>query len=205
MTLYDNNPGKHGSMTSWLSNRTLSKSPRNSTHIRSKRFWDLAGERERRASSQYPLTYPPQKVDGVMISGIPLPPKGQFIYPEEMERELEEKIGRWRVDVEGDRFRNFDEEAFLREIDRGLETRFRVADYLLSTKSWDLFILVIMETDMVQHLLWEERERCLFPLYKKIDDRIGSLLKKLREEDIVVILSDHGLARSAKPFTSIPG
>jgi predicted AlkP superfamily phosphohydrolase/phosphomutase len=51
---------------------------------------------------------------------------------------------------------------------------------------------VIMETDMVQHLLWEERERCLFPLYKKIDDRMGRLLEKLREEDIVVVLSDHG-------------
>jgi predicted AlkP superfamily phosphohydrolase/phosphomutase len=188
------NPGKHGiyDFMAFKPN-SFEKVLVNSTHIRSKRFWDLAGEKGKKSIIlNIPLTYPPHRVDGVMISGIPLPPKGQFIYPEEMERELEEKVGIWRVDVEGDRFRNFDEAAFLREIDRGLETRFRVADYFLSTKRWDLFILVIMETDMVQHLLWEERERCLFPLYKKIDDRIGTLLKKLREEDIVVILSDHG-------------
>jgi predicted AlkP superfamily phosphohydrolase/phosphomutase len=188
------NPGKHGvyDFMAFQPN-TFEKVLVNSSHIRSKRFWDLAGEKGKKSVIlNIPMTYPPHRVEGVMISGIPLPPKGQIIYPEEMEQELDEKIGSWRVDMEGDRFRNFNEEAFLREIDRGLETRFKVADYFLSAKAWDLFILVIMETDMVQHLLWGERERCLFPLYQKIDERIGRLLKQLQDEDVIMILSDHG-------------
>ena len=88
------NPGRHGiyDFIGFKPN-SFEKVLLNSTHIRSKRFWDIAGERGRRSILLHiPLTYPPQKVEGVMISGIPAPPRGEFIYPEEMGKELEERV-----------------------------------------------------------------------------------------------------------------
>ena len=193
------NPGKHGiyDFVTFKPN-SFKKVLINSSYIKSKRLWDLVGENGRKSIILYvPITYPPDKVEGVMISGIPVPPNGEFIYPKEMGKELEDKLGRWWMEIDGERFRDFQEEKFLSEIYQTLESRFRVAHYLM-TKEWDLFILVFMETDLVQHLLWEEKERCILPLYMKIDEMIGQLMEFLSEEDTVVILSDHGFGSIRK-------
>ena len=187
------NPGKHG-IYDFISSKpdSFQKVLVNSSNVRSRRVWDLVGENGKKSIILYvPLTYPPQKIDGVMISGIPAPPNGEFIYPKGMDKELEEKLGEWWVEIEGETFRNFHEETFLRAIYQTLETRLRVADYLM-TKEWDLFVLVFMETDLAQHFLWKEKDRCLLPLYVRIDEMIGHLTESLGDEDVVVILSDHG-------------
>jgi len=80
-----------------------------------------------------------------------------------------------------------------------LETRFRVAKYMM-TKAWHLFVFVIMETDWMQHFLWGEKDRCLFPLYMKIDEMIGQLMELLKEEDIFLMMSDHGFGPTQKTF-----
>jgi predicted AlkP superfamily phosphohydrolase/phosphomutase len=194
------NPGKHGiyDFIRFKPN-SFEKVLVNASDVRSKRFWDLAGAMGKKSIILYvPLTYPPWPVDGIMISGIPVPSQGEFIYPGEVGKELEEKVGSWWVEIEGDRFREFDERSFLKEIDRSLQTRFNVASYFLMTKDWDLFILVIMETDMAQHMLWKEKERCLLPLWRKIDGMLGSLQQNLNREDNFIILSDHGFGPMGK-------
>lgn len=195
------NPGKHGVLDFYHFNpNSFEKVLVNSNHIGSKRFWDLAGEREKKSIILYvPVTYPPQKVGGVMMSGIPTPSQGEFIYPGEIKKELEEKLGRWWVEVDGDTFLDFHEEPFLRGIYQTLDTRFKVTNYLMA-KEWDLFVLVIMETDWMQHHLWQERDRCLLPFYMKIDGMIAHFLESLREEDVVLILSDHGFGPIRKTF-----
>jgi predicted AlkP superfamily phosphohydrolase/phosphomutase len=195
------NPGKHGVWDFFTSKpNSFEKVLVNSSHIRSKRFWDLAEERGKKSILLYvPLTYPPQRVEGVMISGIPAPPHGEFIYPKEIERELEEKLGKWWVEPDGDKLRDFHEETFLDEIDQTLEARFRVANYLMA-KEWDLFVFVIMETDWMQHFLWGEKERCLLPFYMKIDGMIGHFMELLKEEDVTLLLSDHGFGTVRKTF-----
>jgi predicted AlkP superfamily phosphohydrolase/phosphomutase len=195
------NPGKHGvfDFITFKPN-SYEKVLVNSNHVRSKRFWDLAGEKGKKSIILYvPLTYPPEKVEGVMISGIPTPAQGEFIYPTEMEGELEGKLGRWRAETNGDKLGDFHEETFLTEIYQTLETRFRVAKYLM-TREWDLFILVIMETDWMQHFLWGEKDRCLLPLYMKIDEMIGGFRELLRDEDVILVLSDHGFGPVRKTF-----
>lgn len=195
------NPGKHGVLDFiTFKPNSYEKVLVNSSHIRSKRFWDLAGEKGKKSIILYvPLTYPPQKVEGVMISGIPAPTQGEFIYPKEMGGELKERLGKWWAEADGDKLVDFHEETFLGEIYQTLETRFRVAKYLM-TKEWNLFVFVIMETDWMQHFLWGEKDRCLFPLYMKIDEMIGRFMQLLRDEDVILILSDHGFGTVRKTF-----
>jgi predicted AlkP superfamily phosphohydrolase/phosphomutase len=199
------NPGKHGVLDFiTYKENSYEKILVNSSHIQSKRLWDIAGEAGKKSIILYvPLTYPPEKIEGVMISGIPTPSQGDFLYPKEMKAELEEKLGKWWIDMDVDTFRAFHgeepTEKFLREIYKNVEIRFSVANYLM-TKEWDFFVLVVMETDWMQHLLWQEKDRYLLPLYLKIDEAIGNLMKPLREEDVVLILSDHGFGPIYKTF-----
>jgi hypothetical protein len=82
--------------------------------------------------------------------------------------------------------------------------------------SWDLFAAVYTLTDRVQHAFWKFREPKLFrgvPVrlvdqfggvidraYMQIDRNIGRLLRGLREDDLVVILSDHGFQARRSPL-----
>src|SRR4030042_3413938 len=195
------NPGKHGVFDFYAFNpNSFEKDLVNSSHVRSKRFWDLAGERGKRSIILYvPLTYPPQRLEGVMISGIPAPLHGELIYPKEMEEELKKKSEKWLFEVDLDKLRDFHEESFLKEIYQTLEARIGVANYLVS-KEWDIFVLVIMETDWMQHFLWGEKERYLLPFYAKIDGMIGHFIDSLTEEDTILILSDHGFGEVSRTF-----
>jgi len=195
------NPGRHGVWDFFiLEPNSFKKVLVNSSHVRSKRFWDLAGERGKKNIILYvPFTYPPQKIEGAMVSGFPAPSQGEYVYPKEMNEELEEKLGKWWVKVDVDQYGDSQEEAFLEEIYRSLEARFRVADYLMQ-KEWDLFVFVIMETDWVQHVFWGKKDQCLLPLYAKIDGIIGHFMESLREEDAILILSDHGFGPIRKTF-----
>ena len=195
------NPGKHGVWDFFtLEPTSFKKVLVNSSHVRSKRFWDLAGERGKKSIILYvPFTYPAQKIEGAMISGFPAPTQGEYIYPKEMNRELEEKLGKWWVNVDVDKRRGPREEAFLEEIYQSLEARFRVADYLMD-KEWDFLVFVIMETDWMQHVFWGEKDQCLLPLYVKIDGMIGHFMESLKEEDAILILSDHGFGPIRKTF-----
>jgi predicted AlkP superfamily phosphohydrolase/phosphomutase len=195
------NPGKHGVRDFFtFKPNSFEKVLVNSSHVRSKRFWDLAGERGKKSIILYvPFTYPPQRTEGVMISGIPTPSQGEYVYPKEMNKELEEKLGKWWVKVDMDRYSDSHEEAFLAEIWQSLEARLRVANYLMN-KEWDLFVFVIMETDWVQHILWGKKDQCLLPVYVKIDGMIGHFMEALKEEDVIIILSDHGFGPIRKTF-----
>jgi predicted AlkP superfamily phosphohydrolase/phosphomutase len=52
----------------------------------------VAGDRGKKSIVLYvPLTYPTQRIEGVLVSGFPAPSQGEFIYPMEMNKELEEK------------------------------------------------------------------------------------------------------------------
>ncbi len=195
------NPGKHGVWDFFtLEPDSFKKELVNSSHVQSKRFWNLAGERGKKNIILYvPFTYPPQEIDGAMISGFPAPSQGEYIYPKEMGKELEEKLGKWWVKVDVDKYSDSQEEAFLEEIYQSLEARFRVADYLMN-KEWDFFIFVIMETDWMQHVFWGKKDQCLLPLYVKIDGMIGHFMESLKEDDAILILSDHGFGPIRKIF-----
>ena len=193
------NPGKHG-IYDFISFKADSseKILVNSTHIRSKRVWDLAGTQGKRSIIlNVPLTYPPQKIEGIMVSGFPLPEQGEFIYPKEMGRELEEKVGPWWKEIGGELFRNFDEDLFFREACECFETRLRVVDFLME-KDWDLFVIVTMETDRLQHLMWEKKEERLLPFYQRVDEGIGNFINRLEDRDFLIILSDHGFGPEKK-------
>jgi predicted AlkP superfamily phosphohydrolase/phosphomutase len=177
--------------------------------VREPRVWDLLSLAGRRVIVLgVPQTYPVSRVDGVMVSCFLTPDTetSQYTYPAELKMEIEALVGRYLVDVED--FRTDDKERLLAEIEEMTEKRFRVAEHLLETRSWDLFFMVEMGTDRIHHGFWrfsdpEHRlyepgnplESAMLDYYRALDEKIGRLLRFADDDTAVLVVSDHGAKR----------
>lgn len=194
------NPGRHGiyDFTDYRPG-TYDQIFINTLSIRSKKIWDLIAEHGKRSIVvNIPLTYPPQKVNGIMISGMLTPPGGEFAFPRELEQEIKREIGPYMTDIDLVRVKN--RMLILDDIYRSTELRFKTIQYLMDRHDWDLSIMVITETDRLQHKFWGERQKIMLPYYQKLDDLIGQLINRLNRDTTLLMLSDHGFGDYRKTF-----
>jgi predicted AlkP superfamily phosphohydrolase/phosphomutase len=177
--------------------------------VRVPRVWDLLSARDRQVIVLgVPQTYPPSRVNGVMVSCFLTPDteKSQYTYPPELKGEIERVVGRYMVDV--DNFRTDDKERLLSQIEEMTDKRFRLAEHLLETRPWDLFFMVEMGTDRIHHGFWrffdhEHRlyepgnayENAVLAYYRALDEKMARLLRFADDDTAVLVLSDHGAKR----------
>lgn len=177
--------------------------------VRVPRVWDLLSERGRPVIVLgVPPTYPVTPVEGVMVSCFLTPDteRSQYTHPPELKEEIEGLLGRYMVDVEN--FRTSEKERLLADIEAMTEQRFRLAEHLLSTRPWDLFFMVEMGTDRIQHGFWrfgdpEHRlyepgnpfESAMLDYYRALDAKIARLLRFADAGTAVLVVSDHGAKR----------
>jgi predicted AlkP superfamily phosphohydrolase/phosphomutase len=177
--------------------------------IKVPRVWDLLSLRGRPVIVLgVPQTYPVSRVDGVMVSCFLTPDTttSQYTYPAELKEEIEALVGAYMLDVEN--FRTDDKERLLAEIEEMTARRFRVADHLLETRPWELFFMVEMGTDRIHHGFWRffDREHRLYEpgnryegaileYYRRLDGKLGALLRHADDETAVLLVSDHGAKR----------
>jgi predicted AlkP superfamily phosphohydrolase/phosphomutase len=178
--------------------------------VRVPRVWDILSARGRPVIVLgVPQTYPPTRVNGVMVSCFLTPDvaTSRYTYPDELKGEIESLVGRYMVDVED--FRTEDKDRLLAEIEEMTEKRFRVADHLLATRPWALFFMVEMGTDRIHHGFWrftdpEHRlyepgnpyEGVMLDYYRGVDEKLARLLDRHVDDDTaVLVVSDHGAKR----------
>ncbi len=158
-----------------------------------------------------PYTYPPEKVDGFQVSGFDTPSADSaFIHPPELKKELEEKIGRLRLDVRylGAMTNLKKRGEALEELQKSDEQWKRMALYLLENHPQDVMMFTFMSVDTVQHHFWHYMDPnhhgydaegaklfkdAILQVYQRLDGVIGEILAKLDpSETRVIICSDHG-------------
>lgn len=177
--------------------------------VRLPRVWDLLSLRDRPVVVLgVPQTYPVSRVNGVMVSCFLTPDvtTNEYTYPAELRDEIEELVGTYMVDVPN--FRTDDKETLLADLETMTARRFAVAEHLLETRPWDMFFMVEMGTDRIHHAFWRyfDREHRLFEpgnpyegamldYYRRLDAKIGSLLRHADDETAVLVVSDHGVKR----------
>src|SRR5581483_4693112 len=97
------NPGKHNVFNFYKGTAGgLGSTPVTLGDLRSARVWDIAAHHGRRSCVLHmPLTYPPQALPGVVISGI-MTPKGaeDFVAPPALKAELAAAIPGYRLEVD---------------------------------------------------------------------------------------------------------
>jgi predicted AlkP superfamily phosphohydrolase/phosphomutase len=122
------NPGKLGIF--WWENidrknRRIGLSTENMHLV--KEIWDYLGEAGKKVGIiNMPLTYPPRKVNGFMISGIPVPKEVNFTYPPELESRLKKDFD-YAVYPKNYALIKGDSKKLTQEIIRLIDIRFRVA------------------------------------------------------------------------------
>lgn len=183
----------------------------NSTFRKAPSVWRVLSDAGRQVGVLgMPGTYPPEPVNGCMVSGFDAPVTTRatrsFIHP----RSLADEVMR----LGGFTFADFQEfnvgpgwyRTALSKLLQGVERKRDLALALLSRQAWDCFCLVFGETDTVSHHFWHFHDE-LSPrhdraaavqfgdsielVYRAVDAAIGELMARLPGCD-VLIASDHG-------------
>lgn len=203
-------PGKHAILDFFCQKKgTYDLEFLNASYRKGKTIWELLNEDNKRVCVvNVPFTYPPEKVKGVMISGMDTPSiDSDFIYPPAFRQELEENIGPYLLERPERNISDNTVGNYLKNIFKITENRFAAAHYLIDKEPWDMFMVVFESTDRIQHTMWkffdpkhpeytpESNKKfgsALHDTYRDLDAKIGQLRKKIPADGTVLLLSDHG-------------
>ena len=131
----------------------------------SKTLWEhLSDEGKRVVVINVPETYPPRKVNRVLISGFLCTDIRKGTYPPELGEQL--KAEGYRIDVDAKKARE-DKNHLLKDITLTFRKRTELFFRLMAREKWDYLHLHVMCTDRMFHFLWEEMEN-LFLLLKLV-------------------------------------
>jgi predicted AlkP superfamily phosphohydrolase/phosphomutase len=197
------NPGKHGIYDFVRVTKDYKTVPISSRDIDSETILEIASYKGKRVISiNVPITYPPFKINGYMISGMPASNLSDGItYPEEISKRIPEDYKMIPVEV----YEGNNEEEILKELEHMLDVQLEVIKDFIKEK-WDLFIVVFFATDVVSHWFWKyydenhplHREKykrhkdAILRIYKRVDNCIGEILSLVDSDIYVLLMSDHG-------------
>jgi len=205
------NPGKHGVYDFW--DRTGNKPvPVSSYSIHRETLWSMLNDANKEVISlNAPMTYPPRRIRGVLVTGFMTPGNVPYTYPTEFRERLLREFPEYSIDPRtyppppgppSDKHLSCLQEAYdlLRE-------RHEVTLYLMENFDWDLFISVFHCTDSIQHYFWKYMDpthpahdpdvskalkEAIPKAYKIVDNSIKEILDTIDDDTTLIVMSDHG-------------
>ncbi len=174
--------------------------------LRAPTLWRLLSDAGKRvAVINVPMTYPPEPVNGIMITGLGTPDRQVFTYPPDLTDQL--RAQGYRVN-KATFYRPGGEDPFLKEV---YEVTQQVADtalQILRQEPWDFFMVVFRDTDEMAHFFWKHMDdshpahnpqvdgpyaNTLLNYYQYLDRLTGQIIDAAGPDVDVMIMSDHGL------------
>jgi predicted AlkP superfamily phosphohydrolase/phosphomutase len=206
------NPGKHGLFDFA---QPVPNSYRlqflNASFRRGETLWGYASRLGKRVGIvNVPMTYPPEPVNGYLISGMDTPSeRSPFTHPNQLLPELRSQGLDYRLDLRylGNMRSDAQRDRCLAELKEIETTRSRALRWLHRKYPADLTMIVHMATDTVQHHFWhymderhdkyetrgaERYRHAIRDIYVHLDGLIASMLQEVDDETVVVLMSDHG-------------
>lgn len=179
--------------------------PLSDARVGAPRVWDYVGRAGGRSVVvNVPLTYPPRPIEGLLVSGMPVPTGSPYTYPEDLAGRLESDIG-YVVDVSI--LGSPRPGPTLERLAHMTELRGRAIASLARSETWDLLSVVFVLPDRLGHPWWKQLVPGS-PLYETkagsqlrdaargalvaLDNAIGEVLGALPAGTAVVACSDHG-------------
>lgn len=155
-----------------------------------------------------PTLYPVRSIrNGVLISGLLAPSLNEkAVYPPSLLNVL--RKNEYEIDIKNFVYLYKKDLDFLINTIFDIEKRrFEVAKYLLTNLNWDVAFIVHVHLDRIQHFFWHFYDRShplyseghkeyrdLIPkAYKFSEDIIRKYMEFLDDDDIILIVSDHGM------------
>lgn len=212
------NPAKHGILDFTVKPKGSDVAlPVNGSLLRGKTLWRLLSDEGKKVGViNVPVTFPPEPVNGFLVSGFPMPlDTHDYTYPPSLAAELQARG--WNLaDIAGQTTSKHELDDFIASLYRRQEERIQATLWLMEQYEWDLLMLHIFETDRIQHevfnywSLWQagqdddlarrygpELER----FFQAVDEGIGRLWQRLEElapGSTLILMSDHGFGPTYK-------
>ena len=143
-----------------------------------------------------PLTYPPKKINGIMVADSLSPDLAKATHPMELAPRLMEMD--YRIDADLSLAKD-DKNAFLVNLLDVMRHRFEAAAMLMQEIDWDFFHLHLYTADRLNYFFWpqdsqksEEANPGFWTYYRHLDENLGWLLSELPKGTRVVLVSQHG-------------
>ena len=171
-------------------------------------IWQILSEKQYRVGSiNVPMTYPPEQVNGFMISGFDTPTGKDFTWPKELQREILAKYPDYTHEKKWERKALGGEKVFaenLKYISQSFDRGVELARFCGDKYGWDVMMVLFKLVDNLQHKAWRyldprtrdaspERHRMTIDCFARLDVAIGKLWALAQEKDAtVLIMSDHG-------------
>lgn len=157
------------------------------------KLWTALGAHDRSSCIvNVRTTFPPDSVNGVMLSGDPMPGEdSDYAYPPE----LKQDVAGFRCQEKDDRMHKElvppyeHSEAVLEHAVDIFTHRFGTFQELAAEDHYDFLMYWVGETDFLQHRLWDNEDD-LKAFYEVLDEKIGEFLAEF--DGTVIFLSDHG-------------
>ncbi len=190
------NPGEHGIYGyTDIPLDTYRLSFPNFNNLKAEPFWQK-NKNEKSIIINVPSTFPVKSLNGIHISGFVSLDLERSVYPQSLIPKLNEL--NYKIDVDSSKaHKSID--MFLDDLDQTLKSRVTAYRDLWKNKDWDTFMLVFTGTDRLSHFLWDAYERedhkyhtAFIEHFRQIDEVIGEIADNITEDDLLVLLSDHG-------------
>jgi len=158
-----------------------------------------------------PFTFPPEKVEGFMISGLDTPSsESSFIHPPKLKEEIEKQFGRLELDARYlGAMTNLKKRALALDGFRKVDEQWsKLSLYCLEKHPQDLMMFTFMSIDSAEHHFWHYMDPkhfyhdpegadlfkdAILEVYQRLDATLGEILKRIdRSKTDVIVLSDHG-------------
>lgn len=193
-------PGRHGVFDFFTRDAHGRQRLVSSRDIRGPTLWRYLSDRGRRCIVlNVPCTYPPEPINGVLVSGMLTPVNGEYVSPREKAAKLDLWTGGYRVNPRSKYVRSpFDRDELLRELQEVSLIQKRAFLKLLETEDWDFGMLMFRATDIVQHKLWHRPED-VAKVYELMDTVLAEIAASAGDTSIWLV-SDHGFGPQAKLF-----
>jgi predicted AlkP superfamily phosphohydrolase/phosphomutase len=195
-------PAKHGVYDFWEYEQT-EQGPR--AHVMTHRkggkaIWNILSEWGKQVVVvNVPMTYPPEPINGIMLSGYMAPDMSANVtYPASFKQELLRVIPDYQIDHTP----GITEAQILADTLQMTARRISMFRLLLS-KPWDFCFITFVGADRIQHQYWDEI-MAFHPqaveYYRLLDEALGMALDVLNAEDMLMVVSDHGFQGARRKF-----
>ena len=205
------NPGKHGIF--YFDERiegTYNKRYLNGGFRQGESWWSIASRAGKVVGVvNVPMSYPAEKVNGVMLAGLDAPGVDSpgFSHPPELIDELQQNVGDYIIEpgipsYMKMRRRDLAEQAIFDAADK----RAAYTRYLMSSRAWDVFHVTFTAPDASHHFFWRDMDLAhpeynpveavrygdtVERVYERMDQIVGELTA-LAPDATVMLMSDHG-------------
>ena len=203
-------PGRHGIIDfEKYDARNNSLSFNSTFEIREKTIWEILSEKGFRVGSvNVPMTYPPKKVNGFLVSGFETPStEVDFTWPPELKNEILKHWPDYTFGTSWKRKAFGGDKIFSRNlnfINQSFHQGFELATFCGERYGWDMMMVLFKLVDNLQHKAWKYLDpatRGLHPrraelsarCFTELDQVLGRLAEYAeRRQATLLMMSDHG-------------